>query len=336
MYQNTVAAPRLDLAGAIRTKDANSDGIAHILFPPFMVRNRTATMPKLLATNGQVFDIKHAPKTAYKRVEAKLGNDTYSCEEAGIEVPLDASDYDVLGQDEAERIATEQGKGIVLTAREAALAAALTGATGESLLAGQITSPTENWGESAGVPIDDVNTADAALSLRIGSSGPRWLVMSQAVLEDLQVNTQIRTEHRRIVGMSKAEATHRRLRLEELAAVLGVDRILVANRQKDTATTNEGVETLAYIWPAEYVLLVRGVTNPSDLTEPALGRMFTWDGANLGAEGELIAEDSMVAMSVESYREESIKADIIRVAEFTHMKVLNTKAAQMIKLPADD
>lgn len=336
MYQNSVAKPRLDLAGAIRTQEAPSGGIAHLLFPPFAVDKRTASMPKLLATNDQVYVIKHAPKTAYKRVEATLDDDTYHCEEAAIEVPISAEDYDVVGQDGAEQIATEQGRGIVLVAREAALADTLTGAAGETLLTGQVTEPdsAENWGEAGGLPIDDVAEADAALNLRMGA-GPRWLIISQYQFEQLQTNAQIRTNYRNIVGQTDKAATNRRLKLDDFAMILGVDKVLVAAARKNTA--NPGATAVyAYVWPTNYALLVRGVANPNDLTEPSFGRMFVWDGANLGAESEVIEENSEEALFVESYRDEAIKSDIIRVGEYTDLKILNLTAAQMIKLPTTD
>lgn len=336
MYQNTVAKPRLDLSGAIKTQDHLGDGIAHILLPPFPVKSRAANMPSILVTNGQVIDIKHAPGTPYARVKPTLGNKTYACQEAGIEVPITAVDYEVLGQDGAEQVATEHGKSIVLTGREAAVATTFAGSTGETTLAGQVTEPDsgENWGESGGKPIDDVNKADAALTLRHGV-GPRLLVISQYELEDLQLNTQIREEWRRITGQVNPDATHRRLKLEELAKVFGVDRVLVASRRKDSA--NEGqTQVMAYIWPARYALLVRDVINPADLKEPALGRTFVWEEANLGAEAEVIEEDAAQAMTVESYRSEEIKSDVIRVTEYTDQKILNLSAAQMIKLPTDD
>ena len=336
MYQNSVAKPRLDLAGAIRTQEVLSGGIAHLLFPPFPVDKRTASMPKLLATNNQVFAIKHAPKTAYKRVEATLDDDTYNCVEAAIEVPISAEDYDVVGQDGAEQIATEQGRAIVLTAREAALADTLTGAAGETLLTGQVSTPAsaENWSEAGGLPIDDIAAADALLSLRQGP-GPRWLIISQHQLFELQTNAQIRSSWRSIAGQTDKTATNRRLKLEDLALVLGVDMVLVASARKNTA--NPGAAAVyAYVWPTNYALLVRGVVNPSDLTEPSFGRMFVWDGANLGAESEVIEENSEEALFVESYRDEAIKSDIIRVGEYTDLKILNLTAAQLIKLPTAD
>lgn len=337
MYQNSVAKPRLDLAGPIRTQDNMGDAIVHLILPPFRVEKKTATMPKLLVTNDQVIKIKHAPKTAYARVQATLDDDTFNCEEAAIEVPMSAEDFDVLGQDGAEQVATEQGRGIVITAREAALADIVTGAAGETLLTGQVTTPdsTENWGEATGKPIDDVAKADGALTLRIGV-GPRWLIISQPDLEDLQKNEQIRAEYRRIVGIQDATATDRRIKLDALAAVLGVDKVLVASRRKNTANAGQAA-TYAYIWPAHYALLLRGVINPNDLSEPAFGRMFVWDGANdTVTESLLISEDQGQALFVESYRDETIKSDIVRVGEYTDLKILNLPGAQMIKLPAND
>lgn len=335
MYTNSVAAPRLDLTGPIRTQDAPGTAIALRLMPPFPVNKKAATMPKLLVTGDQVMKIKHAPKTAYKRVEATLDDDNFNCEEAAIEVPISAEDYDVLGQDGAEEVATNLGRDIVITAREAAIADVISGSAGETLLTGQVTEPDsgENWGESGGKPIDDVAEADAALTLRIGA-GPRALLISQYDLEDLQTNEQIRAEWRRIVGQTDASATGRRIKLAELAMVLGVDEVLVGDRRKNTANSGQAA-SYAYIWPTKYAFLFRPVQNPKDLSEPAFGRTLMWDNANLGAEA-LVSTDEAQALFVESYRDEPIKSDIVRVGEYTDQKILNLKAMQMIKLPADD
>lgn len=338
MYTNSVAVPREDLAGPIRLQEMSgvSEFIAHLLLPAFPTRKRESNIPTVLQTDDQIIDIKHAPKTAYARVQATLGNASYRCEEAGIEEPISAEDYDVLGQDGAEALATERGTMIVLRAREAALATVLTGATGETTFAGQVTQPdsAENWGEAGGKPIDDIAKADLALTTRIGA-GPRWLVISYEALADLQVNEQIRAEYRRIVGQTDAAAVNRRITVEALAAVLGVDKILLGAGRKNTAAKGQ-TAVQAYIWPQLYALLVRGVTNPGNLMEPCLGRTFVWQDANVGAEAELKGVDNLAGIAVESYRDEAVKSDIVRVTEYTAQKLLNLTAAQLIKLPADD
>lgn len=337
MYSNSVAAPRLDLTGPLRTQDSAGTPVAMRLMPPFTVEKKSATMPKLLLTGvDQVLKIKRAPKTAYKRVEATLDDDSYTCEEAGIEVPVDASDYDVLGQDGAEEVAVNIGKEIVITAREAAIADIISGSAGETLLANQITEPDsgENWAESGGKPIDDVAEADAALTLRIGA-GPRALLISQSDFEALQTNEQVRAEWRRIVGQTDASATGRRIKLVELAMLLGVDEVIVGDRRKNTANPGQ-TASYSYIWPARYAFLFRPCQNASDLTEPCFGRTMMWDNANLGAEAELESVDEAQALFVESYRDESIKSDVIRVSEHTDQKILHLKNMQMIKLPAGD
>lgn len=330
MYQNTVATPRLDLAGPIRAEDESLDAyIAHQVLPPFPVDQRNGNVPTQLVTDDQIIDIKHAPKTAYQRVQATLGNATFACEEAGIEEPISAEDYAVLGQDRAEQLAASRAKDIILRQREAALAGAVTGAAGETLFSGQVTSAAATWDNASGTPIDDVGTADEALGLRIGE-GLRWLVIGRGVLTKLQKNAQIRTEYRRIVGQTKAEATYRKIELDILAQILGVDRILLGSGRKNTANAGQ-TAVKAFIWPSTYALLLRGVQNPGDLMEPALGRMFMWDQANLGAEAEVEQVDALFGLSIESYRDEAIKADVIRGTEYTHLKVLNSKSAQLIK-----
>jgi hypothetical protein len=332
MYTNTVAISRLDLAGAIRSEEDTLDGyIAHEILPPMPVAERAASVPTVLVTDDQIIDVKHAPKTNYQRVEASLSDDSYKCEEAGIEEPMSAEDFDVLGQDRAEMLATQRTKGIILRARDAALAGILTGSAGETLFSAQKTragSSGITWDHANGIPVTDVADADAALGLRIGE-GPRTLIIGQEVLIKLRKNAQIKASYRDIVGTSKADATYRKLSLEQLALVLSVDRILVGSGRKNTKS--KGVAAVkAYIWPSTYALLVRGVINASDLSEPAFGRTMMWDGANIGAEGEIDEVDALYGLTVESYRDEKIKADVIRTTEYTDQKIFNLSSAQLI------
>ena len=337
MYTNSVAVPREDLAGPIRLQDNSlNDYIAHLLLPAFPVMKRESNIPSVLQTDDQVLDVKHAPGTPYQRVKATLGNKSYRCEEAGIEEPITAEDYDVLGQDGAEALATERGSQIVLRAREAALAAVLTGTAGETTFLNQVTTPdiAENWGEATGEPISDIAKADLALTLRIGA-GLRWLLLSAEDLADLQKNAQIRSAYRAIAGINDPTALHRKISVDHLATVLGVDKILVGNARQNTAEKGAAA-TYSFIWPHLYPLLLRGVANPANLMEPCLGRTFIWDQANVGAEGELRSNDNLTGVAVESYRDETAKSDIVRVTEYTALKLLNITAAQLIKLPASD
>lgn len=336
MYTNSVALPRLDLAGAVPTQGRLGTSIARKLFPVFQTDKKKATMPSLLQNTARIYVVKRAPKSFYAQASAELSDKEYSCAERGIEVPIDASDYDVLGQDGAEKIATEVGHDILLSAIDHDVISILTGTTGEATLAGQITEPDsgENWNEAGGKPIDDIAKAEGTLSLRFGA-GRTVLFISQYELEALQVNDQIRSEYRRIVGQSNADATNRRIRLDAMATLFGVDEVVVSDRRY--ITSNKGqTNTWAYLWPARYALLVRVPADTQDLLQPAFGRTFEWTGANQGAEGELIAIDPDTGIAVETYRDEPKKSDVLRESTFTDERILNVEAAQMIKLPATD
>jgi hypothetical protein len=84
-----------------------------------------------------------------------------------------------------------------------------------------------------------------------------------------------------------------------LAAVFDLPHIIVAGGSQNTA--NEGqVAAISQLWSDEYAMVCRVATG-ADFKEPCIGRTFHW-----GADG------SSIGGTVESYREEQTRSEIIR------------------------
>lgn len=334
MYQNTAALPRLDLVGALRSEDMSLDAyIAHRILPIFPVAKPAANIPRILITDDQVLTLKRGPKTAFQRFEGSVDTVGFSCQSSGIEEPMSAEDYSILGQDGAEANATLRSAHAVLRARDAALVAATMSAAGETLFSGQVTTATGSvaWDQATGVPITDIAAASLALALRIGDC-PLTLVIGRQVLADLRINAQVLARFRQISGINDPKAVMARLTVDQLAPVLGVDEILVGSGRKNTAIKGQ-TAVKAWVFPDNYALLLPKISNPSDLTETCLGRTFSWDQADaeIVPGAAVMNNDPLHGLMVESYRDEPIKADVIRTEEYTDQKILNVKAAQLIK-----
>lgn len=85
-----------------------------------------------------------------------------------------------------------------------------------------------------------------------------------------------------------------------LASYWGVDQVLIAGGVKDTAQKGK-VATIADIWSADYVHLLRISTGGNEIMEPCWGRtiMFTGDAPQI--------------LTTETYRDEDRRSDVVRV-----------------------
>ncbi len=96
-----------------------------------------------------------------------------------------------------------------------------------------------------------------------------------------------------------------------------MDNILVAGGTKNTA--NEGQSaSLSEIWDDEYCWIGR-VATTADFREPCIGRIFHWAGDGSQEEG-----------LVESYRDETVRSDIVRVRHDVDEVVLHTACGGLL------
>jgi hypothetical protein len=102
-----------------------------------------------------------------------------------------------------------------------------------------------------------------------------------------------------------------------LAGVFDLDYVLVAGSAKNTA--NEG-QTVAFdkIWSDSYAMVAR-IATTSDPKEPCVARTFHW-----------AADGSQVGGTVEMYREESKRSDIVRVRHDVDELVMYTEMAHLL------
>ncbi len=101
-----------------------------------------------------------------------------------------------------------------------------------------------------------------------------------------------------------------------LAQIFKVKRVVISGGLKNTAA--EGGLTLATCW-TKTVIGVGYVPETDDVAEPGVGRTFHWseDGSQIGA-------------VLESYRDETKRADIIRARMETDEKVMYPECWQLI------
>jgi len=314
----SLATLRPDLAGSLMEFDLAMDRqgfIGHRVLPVFNVQKASGTFGKIpIEQLLKARDTKRAPGAGYSRGQFTFTTDTYATEEHGAEEPVDDNEARMYAEYfDAELVAAQRALDAVLRNAEQRIAAAIFDSsrwTGASLT----TAVTNEWDDSANAtPIDDV---EAAVQKVWDNSGiwPNALIVNRKVFRNLRNCDQIidRVKYSGFVDTRAGNIT-----AEVLAQVFDLDFILVAGSAKDSA--KEGQSTsIAPIWSDEYAMVCR-IATTQDIREPCLGRTFHW------------AEDgSQVDGRVESYRDESVRSDIIRVRHQVDEKILYVEAGHLL------
>lgn len=289
------ATLRPDLGGSVEEFNLAADRMGFIgprVMPVIEVAKQAGTfgtipIEQLLKSP----ETKRAPGAAYNRGNWKFTPATFSCEEYGWEEPVDANEA-AMYRDffDAEMVSAEIARDVVLRAAEARVAAALFDAVTYSAT----TVATEWSNADSATPITDIETAVQTFWAATGL-WPNALVINRIVFRNLRNCAQI-IDRCKAQGFMDVRAGN--VSRQQLAAVFDLPNILVAGSPKNTATN--GSLTISPIWSSEYAAITR-IAETNSPKEPCFGRTFHWsdDGSQIGG-------------TMESYRREDLRADVIR------------------------
>lgn len=235
-----------------------------------------------------------APGGAYNRITGQFGRKTYTCEENGLEYPID----DVLRDQykemfDAEVAATDILITQLLMGHEARVAALYSGAGLSN------TNVTTAWtSKSTAVPIADINTGLNTLNDANGSMpSDISLIIPRVDFQELQRVAEIVDLTKYIWSASTAIPAN--IPPATVAMALGIKEILVAGGAYDN--TEEGVaESDTLFWASGVMYLAVLAPSGSSLRVPSQARTVIW------------TEDSPQFPTMESYREEQSRSDIVR------------------------
>lgn len=256
-------------------------------------------------------DTKRAPGSGYSRGNWTFTPDTYATQEYGAEEPIDDNEAKMYSDYfNAEQISALRARNVVLTAAEQRVITALlntgTFANGAASVV---------WTNSASaVPMTDVETAINAI---YDASGlwPDTMGMSYKTFRVLRNCDQILDRVAASGAGDKIRPTD--ITVAQLAAVFDIPKIVVAGASKNSANEGQSV-TFAQMWDTTKVFIGRTASG-NDFREPCVGRTFHW------------AEDgSSIAGTVETYRDEPKRADIVRVRHQVAEKILYAEAGHII------
>jgi len=288
--------------------------VAGRLFPPFAAALQAANSYLFSASElAQVASLtRRGPGSAYQRIKRTLSNDSYACEDYGIEAPVPDEDRKKYAAFfDADISAIRQ---IVDTLRVNLEQRVYAQVTAASVPTAAVAVP---WDDGASNPRADVDAAREHIRAQIGLLA-NVLVITQPMLNVLAIHPRLQDVFKYTVGGVLDEM--------RLAAYFSVDKVLIARNV--VATNNEGEAfTPADIWGN--VACIAHVNDAQDLLVPNFGRVFYWTaftseitpptggtgpGMFAGGGGPELAQ-------VFSYRDETVKSDIHRSEHYVNEKL---------------
>ncbi len=316
---SSLATLRPDIASGLEEFNLAMDRegfIAHRVLPVFEVAQATGTFGVIpIEQLLQNRNTSRAPRSGYSRGNWTFGSDTYACKEYGAEEPVDDNEATMYGNYfNVEMISAQRALDAVMRDAERRVSALIFNATtwtGSALTTGI----TNEWDDLANAtPIVDV---EAAVRKVLDGTGmwPNALIINKKVFRNLRNCAHIidRINSEGAGNASKASD----VTADMLARVFDLKYVIVAGGSENTADKGQAFSG-APLWSDEYAMIAR-IAETNDMAEPCLGRTFHW-----GADG------SQVGGTVESYRDESVRADVIRVRHQVHEKVLYTECAHLL------
>ncbi|MFQ5493769.1 MAG: hypothetical protein ACE5EX_00145 [Phycisphaerae bacterium] len=258
-------------------------------------------------------DTLRAPGSGYSRGKFTFTTDSFATVEHGHEEPVDDSES-AMYRDffDAELIGAQRAIDAVLRNAEKRIASAVFDATvwtGSALT----TAVSIAWSAAATAkPIDDV---EAAVQKVYSGSGlwPNALIINRKVFRNLRNVLQIvdRIKYQGFVDVRPGQITE-----AAMSQVFDLN-VIVAGGSKNTATEGQAA-ALSPIW-SDANAMVAKIAITADIREPAIGRTIHWaeDGSSIGG-------------TVESYRDEAVRSDIIRVRHQVDEKILYPQAGHLL------
>ena len=317
---SSLATLRPDLASFLEfdLESERAGFIASQVLPVMSVASQAGNFGKIpLEELLQQRETKRAPGSGYARGSFKFEPAVYATEEHGAEEPIDDREAQMYADYfDAEQIATMRAFSAVLRNAEQRVADAIFNAstwTGSALTTG-ISNEWDANHKTNAVPIANV---EAAVQKVYDGSGlwPNALIINRKVFRNLRNLDEIidRVESAGAGSASKPSDITPAM----LAQVFDLDYVIVAGTSKNGAKEGQAA-TPQQIWSSEYAMVCRVATS-NDMREACIGRTFHWgqDGSSVGG-------------TVESYRDEVVRGNVIRVRHDVDEVILYPQAGHLL------
>lgn len=258
-----------------------------------------------------------AQRSGYPRGDWTFTKWSYATQEYGWEEPIDDRERKLYANYfDCEQIATARAYNNVLLNAEIRMAALIFNTstwTGASLYTdvGTTEWAQANW--ATATPIAHVEAAARKVKANCGF-WPNAIVMNRTKFRDLRQCAEIR--ERIVASGAGSPAKASDVTPAMVASCLDLDYCIIAGGVKDSATEGQAT-TFADVW-GDYAMVCR-VATTSDVREPCIARTFHY-----------AADGSQIGGTVEMYREEKIRSDVVRVRHDVDEVVMYTEMGHLI------
>ena len=316
MYTNAAAVFRGDIAGVLeQAKDWEAGLVGTRVMPILPVPVRAGQYPSFLLKEGQLLknEIKQrSPNSSYPRATQAYNQETYIAQEYGVEMGVDDTvALDVSRFFDAEVVAAKLAQRKLLLGHELRVAAKI-------FDTGTFTSTNSGTAyTTANLATFDI-AEDVQLALdRMISNGESTantrVVIPYPVWTRARASTKFQN---RLRGAGISSDTILNASTQAAAEVFGVSEVLIGRAAYDSAA--EGVAfSSSNVWSNAYVWV--GNVTESGAGYFGGGAGFTLNWSQYGP-----------AVGVFTYRDESIKSNIVRASHYVAEKVVNTNGGQLI------
>jgi hypothetical protein len=309
MPRPSTAAQRPDLAvTAMTARDSHAGFIGLQVMPLFRVDDSVGQYPVIPPeVMFALQETKRAARGNYQRSDWDWDWDNYATTENGFEEAVDDKEVKLYRRYfDAEKMSTRRAVNVILRKQEYRIASALFNASNFTAHA-----LTNEWDDATNAtPKADVDTARETIHDAIGMN-PNTLIIPYKTYLAMgrcdEIIDRIKYTNPTVQRGDVAPAL--------LAQYFEVEKVIVGDAMYNGAKKGQ-TASLTQMWNPEYAMLC--VTDGSENFEtPSIGRTFLW------------VADSPENVVVESYRDETVRGDVVRVRHDTDEEFISTDCAYL-------
>ena len=264
-----------------------------------------SVLPKEVMLNA--YDTNRAMRGKYPRSDFEWEQGFYATVENGWEEAVDDREAKLYASRfDSEALAARRATTVIQRAQEKRIADIVFSST--NFTANTIT---HEWDDATNaVPMTDVATGKSSIRDACGML-PNTLIIAYSTYQNLKVCAQIRD----LIKYTFPGLDINRMSLSQLAQVLDVPQVLVGGAVYNSAKKGQDA-SMSDLWSNEYAMLTR-ISNSPNISEACIGRTFLW------------TEESGNSHVVESYRDEEVRGDVIRVRHDTHEALIVSRDSSL-------
>jgi hypothetical protein len=313
--QPTYAVPREDLGVAFHEfNPANEGFVATQALPIFPATKKASTISVVKRTNLKRADAKHANGAAFNRVNLETADLAFACADWGLEIQLTDTDRENYANDFDAEIESTQTLVKKLYIEQEIRAATLlfntSTWTGSGLYHDWSAAP---WDAAASAVLAHVASARNSVRANTGVE-PDSMLIGPVTFNNLLLNTDIKAK------FPGATVITDEMFRANVGAILGIKNLLVGKAVYDSAAEGQ-VFSGSDIWSDDYALVFKMQTGATK-ANAGLGRTILWT--------PVTPENA----TIDVYREDQTKSDIIRANQFGVEKVFDEYFGFLMKVDA--